>query len=350
MSMRFLIFGAGAIGTYIGGSLALAGNQVVFVEKPEVAAELRQRGLSLNVGGLLHTVDEPLVEGTLDHALTRGPFDLAVLAVKSYDTMSALAGWQPYLKELPTVLCLQNGVENEAVIAAQLGEDRVLAGTVTSAVSRQAAGEITLERFRGVGVAGGNSDTANQLVRKVILEFNHTGLNACYYPQAADMKWSKMLTNLLANATSAIVNITPAEVFSHPGLFRLEMRQLKEALQVMAARGIRVVNLPGTPVSLLAWAVRDLPSRLARSLISRSVGRGRGNKMPSFYLDLHAGRCMNEVAYLNGAVVRFGAELGVPTPVNALLTETLLALARKEVDASRYDHHPEILLENCRSN
>ena len=66
------------------------------------------------------------------------------------------------------------------------------------------------------------------------------------------MKWSKMLTNLPANATSAILDMTAAEVFAHPGLFRLEMRMLRETLAVMRASRIRVVDLPGVPVRALA--------------------------------------------------------------------------------------------------
>ncbi|HEX7433758.1 MAG TPA: 2-dehydropantoate 2-reductase N-terminal domain-containing protein, partial [Anaerolineaceae bacterium] len=45
MLLRFLIFGAGAIGTYIGGSLALAGHNVIFFERPEIALRLRERGI-----------------------------------------------------------------------------------------------------------------------------------------------------------------------------------------------------------------------------------------------------------------------------------------------------------------
>jgi 2-dehydropantoate 2-reductase len=159
------------------------------------------------------------------------------------------------------------------------------------------------------------------------------------------MKWSKMLTNLLANASSAILDLTPREIFSDRRLFRLEVEQLREALQVMRRLGIRVVNLPGTPVRALAFAIRFLPLGLSRPLLAKAVGSGRGAKMPSFYIDLHAGRGLSEVDSLNGAVVRFGEQVGVPTPVNHLLNETLLALSRGEVPLSAYARQPEKLLE-----
>jgi 2-dehydropantoate 2-reductase len=157
------------------------------------------------------------------------------------------------------------------------------------------------------------------------------------------MKWSKMLTNLPANATAAILNMTAGEVFSHPGLFRLEMQMLREALAVMKALGIHVVDLPGTPTRLLALGIR-LPAFISKPLLAKAVGGGRGGKMPSFHIDLHSGRGKSEVEWLNGAVVRHGKKAGVPTPVNQMLTETLMALTRGEIALAEISRQPEKLL------
>jgi 2-dehydropantoate 2-reductase len=157
------------------------------------------------------------------------------------------------------------------------------------------------------------------------------------------MKWSKMLTNLIANPTSAILDMTAAEVLNHPGIYRLEIRMLRECLAVMRARGLDVVDLPGTPVRLLALAAR-LPAWMSRPLLARVAGSGRGGKMPSFHIDLHAGRGKSEVEFLHGAVVRAGRELHVPTPVNAFLTDTLTALANGKMALQEYSRQPEKLL------
>jgi 2-dehydropantoate 2-reductase len=159
------------------------------------------------------------------------------------------------------------------------------------------------------------------------------------------MKWSKMLTNLIANATSAILDMSPAEIFANPDLYRLEIEQLRETLAVMQVKNIQVVDLPGTPVRLLAFAVRYLPLVISRPFLSKAVGGGRGGKMPSFHMDLHSGRGKSEVDYLNGAVVRAGKETGVPTPVNQLLTETLLKLTNGETALTEFAHQPEQLLQ-----
>ena len=155
------------------------------------------------------------------------------------------------------------------------------------------------------------------------------------------MKWSKMLTNLLANASSAILNYAPLRIFEHPGLYRVEVRMLKEALTVMAAQKIAISDLPATPVRLLMGIIQTLPTGLSRLLLAQSVGKGRGTKMPSFHIDLYAGRGRSEVDYLNGAVVRFGQKWNVATPVNAWMTQTLLAITEGRLSKETFAHQPD---------
>ena len=78
--------------------------------------------------------------------------------------------------------------------------------------------------------------------------------------------------------------------------------------------------------------------------MTKAVGGGRGSKMPSFYIDLHAGRKQSEVTFLNGAVSRKGAALGIPTPVNDAYTSTLTAMASGEIAMDAFDHAPEKLV------
>jgi 2-dehydropantoate 2-reductase len=131
---------------------------------------------------------------------------------------------------------------------------------------------------------------------------------------------------------------------AHPGLFAIEMRQLREALAVMWARKLPVVDLPGTPVRALAFGTR-LPAALARPLMARAVGRGRGAKMPSLHIDLHGGKERSEVDWLNGAVVRAGNRVGIRTPVNQFLTETLLALVGTEGEGNPFRGNPAALID-----
>lgn len=334
--LRILSIGAGAIGTYIGGSLVLAGHEVVFLEHPKVAKQLH--ALKLNMNGEEYTIDAPTLATSLEDALATGSFDAALFALKSFDAKSAMESFAPYAEQLPPFLCLSNGVDNEPTIAAALGEDKVIYGTVTTAVGKRGLGNIIVEKLRGVGVAKGHA-----ISERLAGALNDAGVNCQLYERALDMKWSKMLTNLIANPTSAILNMTAGDVFSHNGLFRLEIAQLREALAVMKAQGIKVVDLPGTPVRALAWGTR-LPYFLSQPLMQNAVGKGRGDKMPSFHIDLHGGRGMSEIDFLHGAVVRAGEQYGIPTPVNTMLTETLLSLATGDLAIDAFEGQPEKLL------
>ncbi len=188
--MKFMVIGAGAIGTYIGGSLALSGQSVVFLERPEVTKSLRETGLCLNIDGNEQCVRELQIVSSVDEALTRGPFDVGVLAVKSYDTPALMDMLRPYAVALPPFLSFQNGVENEKSLEKVLGEDKVIPGTLTSAVGRKGAGDIVLDRLRGIGVAETH-------LGRTAGECAGCGWVKCSQICRADsMKWSKLLTNL----------------------------------------------------------------------------------------------------------------------------------------------------------
>jgi len=346
--LKVLVFGAGAIGTYFGGSLALAGHQVVFVERQSIMEELHEKGLRLDLtlDKRRNTQDATrvapsvfVIVSSLEEALRYGPFDVALFALKSFDTQSALEGIKPFAEKMPPILCLSNGVANEPAIAEALGADKVIYGTVTTAIGKRGTGDIVLEKLRGVGIAKGHP-----LSEKLNAALDKAFLNSQLFEDASSMKWSKMLTNLIANPNSAILDMTAGEVFANNDLYKIEIDMLKECIAVMEAQGFEVVDLPGAPVRALAFAT-TLPLWLSKPFLGKAAGAGRGAKMPSFHIDLHSGRGKSEVDYLHGAVVRAGEKYNVATPVNKVLTETLLALTNQEVPLDEFAKQPEKLLK-----
>ena len=345
--LKVLIFGAGAIGTYIGGSLILNQQNVVFIEQEKVAEKLHERGLRLGLSldtrrkekdAFLIDPASFVIASSLEDALRYGPFDVAIYALKSFDTAGALEGIQPFVDRMPPILCLSNGVDNEPAIVKVLGRNKVIFGTVTTAIGRHSAGDIVLEKLRGVGIG-----SSHPLSERLILVFNNSFLNAQPFSDPKSMKWSKMLTNLLANPVSAILDMNASDIYSHRGLYKLEISILRECLAVMKAQNTEVVDLPGTPVRALGFATK-LPLWLSKPFLGRAAGSGRGGKMPSFHIDLHAGRGKSEVDYLHGAVVRAGKKARVPTPVNKLLTDILMGMTNGKIPLGEYSRQPEKLL------
>ncbi len=336
--LKFICLGMGAIGTYIGGSLAASGCEVTFIETP---GGFRDRATDLRIrkpGGDIY-VPNIKITSDLDALLSQKKFDVALLAIKAFDTSGFIQNLQRFSGKFPTILCLQNGVENESLIEEKLGKGSVLGASITSAVRRIELGDVQLEKLRGVAI-----QNDNLLGEELVDVFNQAGLNATGYKDRDSMKWSKMLTNLQVNATSAILNWSPAEVLGNPFTYKIEVLQLKEALAVMDRLGLEIVDLPGTPVRLLIKALTILPVGLGRYLIGAPLSKARGKKMPSLQIDLIASRERSEVEFLNGAVTRIGAKVQIPTPVNRVLTETLVNLANGTLKKENFFNKPESLM------
>jgi 2-dehydropantoate 2-reductase len=338
---KVLCFGMGAIGTYIGGSLAHAGCEVVFVERPEVIKTAQFTNIKISKPDDEILVVPVEVANGIGPLLRERKFDVAILAVKAFDTPGIVNSLTVIKAKLPPILCLQNGVENEPFIEEKLGKGSVIGGSITSAVGRNGLGDVRVEKLRGVGIEAGTP-----LSERLVEVFNLAGLNAKGYPVRADMKWSKMLTNLLVNASAAILNWSPAKILHHPVTYKIEVLQIREALAVMKKLGIHVIDLPGTSVRILITLLDVLPLRLGRVLVGTALAKGRGAKMPSLHIDLQAGRPRSEVEFLNGAVVRLGERVGVSTPVNRVLTSILMDLTEGEQDKQMYSNHPEILIKS----
>jgi 2-dehydropantoate 2-reductase len=344
MTRRYLVFGAGGIGTYVGGSLAMQGEDVVFVERQRDISDLQKRGLHLVIENLKYQFDSPRCIGNL-HQITDWDFDLGILALKTYHLQDILPELEVHKESLPPILCLQNGVDSERMLSDAIGTDRVIPGTVTTAVEKKRKGEVIVNRVRGMAVAG-----SHPAASWIISQFNLAGLNCCYHKNPDDMKWSKLLLNLLGNATSAILNMTPAEIYAHPGLCDLELQQIREALNVMRMKMISPVGLPSIPVKILAWGVKYLPRQILQPLLIKMVGGGRAGKMPSLHIDLHTKRGKSEVNELNGAVVRAGETLGYPTPINLTLISILNDLVSGELKLKEYANQPDKLLAQVAKN
>ena len=339
----FLVFGAGAIGTYLGASLTQKGHRVLFLERETDIPRIRARGLEMTKGEEIIKVPAPELISSLDN-LDLGSIDLAVVALKTYHLYQLLPDLEGLKNQLPPLLCLQNGVESEAQLTASLTPTPIIPGTVTSAVDRLDKGKIILQKERGMGIAGDHPRLS-----EFQAAFNEAGLNCKVYSNADAMKWSKLITNLLGNASSAILNLPPARIYSHPGLYQMEVEQIRECLAVMRALKIPAANLPGVPVRLLAGIVQYFPRSISQRILGRLIGGGRGEKMPSFHIDLHSGKGLSEVGGLNGAIVRFSKKAGIAAPVNDFLTTRLRAMIAGELPLDKYQDRIDLFLKDLDS-
>ncbi|MBE7549698.1 MAG: ketopantoate reductase family protein [Anaerolineales bacterium] len=339
--MKILVMGAGAIGCFVGGHLAGSGQQVTLVGRSFPMQKIAREGLTLRWPGRSPQTVFPATTTTIPFD---AGFDFILLTVKAPDTLQVI-------KELAALthktyfVSLQNGIGNEEQLAAAFGPERVIAGTITIPIQAPEPGVIEVSKAKGgLGLA---TLRPGQSVNNFADALNQAGLTTILYDDYRAMKWSKLLLNIVTNASSAILNLPPAEIIARPELFDLEIKALQEGVAVMRAQGIRAVKLPGYPVDWLArlLSARWLPLAALRALLRPSLASGRGVKMPSLQIDLAAGRSTSEINVLNGAIVEAGQKFGVATPVNQAFTEILSGLVAGRLQWADYHNQPGKLVE-----
>jgi 2-dehydropantoate 2-reductase len=347
-----LIIGAGAIGCLVAGGLAQAGQVVTLVGRPRTAEAIARQGLRVSQDGRTATVGQVRAVSSIRAAFEGRPrYRLAVLTVKSYDTAQAVAELAAATADPPPVLTLQNGVGNEETLAAQLGQAQVIAGVITTPASVPEPGHVLVERnLKQIGVASlvDPPPTGVPSAAQVADLFAAAGFEARTYPDWRSLKWTKLVMNLLCNASCALLGWSPAQVWADRPMAELEMVAWREALAVVRRLGCRLVDLGGYPLRLLDPWLRSLPTGLLYRPLGHFVVGGRGGKMPSLYLDLERGK-RSEVGWLNGAVVTAGQALGMPVPANGTLAGSLSAVVEGEEAWETYRGRPEALLARWRA-
>ena len=341
--MRFLVLGAGAVGGYLGAKLALAGHDVTMVVRGAAAEVIERNGLVI-IEGEQQTTTKEIAVSTLREALTEGgDFDQILICVKSYDAQAALDEVVAFCSSPPNVITLQNGIGIEELFVEEFGPEHVIAASLTTPISHATQNSVVVERLdRGLALA---PTLPEQNISPLVALFQEAGIETEEFADYQSMKWSKALLNMVGNATSAILNRHPKVVYGYGPTFKIEMAMLKETLAVMKKLKIKAVDLPGAQTGRLVFAVKRLPRGVTRPILTSVVAEGRGNKMPSFHIDLAAGRRQNEVSFHNGAVAKAGAAAGVAAPVNDALNDILVKLARRELDYQLFNGRPDRLVE-----
>jgi 2-dehydropantoate 2-reductase len=273
-------------------------------------------------------------------------FDLVILTVKSYDTAPAIEDLHTALEAtgapVPAMLSVQNGVGNEDALAEAFASASVLAGSITTPVSVEGPGAIHVDKPRyGLGLGVWRAAATGAVVfDAACAHLENAGFTVKRYDNAQAMKWTKLLMNMMGNASCAILDESPQTAFADGKIVDVEIDAWREALAVMAAAGIPALNMDKYPFATLAPLIRYAPKAAIRPVLRRQIGGARGGKLPSLHIDLHSSKGRSEVGWLNGAVERKGAEVGVPTPVNSTLTEVLTTLVTNpsEIGAWRGNH------------
>lgn len=281
--MEIVVFGAGSLGSLIGGLLAREHDVTLVGRDPHVRT-IREEGLAVAGAYAFRVHPDATTEGTGLEA------DLAVVTVKSFDTSEAA-------RELATgsfdaVLSLQNGIDNERVLAERL--DRVLAGTVTYGARLREPG---LVACTGEGeIALGPLDGGESLrAERIAAAFRAANVEAAAVEDVPRRLWVKLAINAGINPVTALTRVRNGALADGPG------RETVRASTLEAARVARAEDVRLTDHEALA----------ALESVIESTAENRSSMLQ----DVEAGR-RTEVDAINGAIVRSAAARSIDVPTN----------------------------------
>lgn len=302
------VYGAGSIGCHVGGRLAAAGADVVFVGRERLAAEVRTHGLTItDLDGAEERVEAPRYETVPDAAAGA---DLVLVAVKSGATAAAAAQLAPLLRAGTPVVSLQNGLRNPRVLREGLPQAEVIPGMVAFNVVHQGEG-----RFHR-GTDGRIEVQAHPALEPHLADFARAGLPLTLHRDLVGVQAGKLLLNL-NNAINALSGLPLRTELSQRAYRRVLARAQREALAAYRAAGIRPAATAGADPRLLP-VVLGLPDALFARVAAKLLAIDP-HARSSTWDDLRAGR-PTEVDYLNGEIAALAAEHGTAAPVNERLT------------------------------
>lgn len=299
--MRIAVFGTGGVGGYFGGRLARTGEDVHFIARGEHLRAIQTDGLRVD-SILGDFIVEPAKAS--DDPSQVGEVDVVILGVKAWDVPNAAQAMRPMVGNQTFVVPLENGVDAPEQLASVLGKEHIMGGLCQISAFIAGPGHIRhvgIEPFVAFGELDGRP---SQRAEGLLQVLEAAGVKAAIPPDIQVSMWEKFLFIATVSGLGAVTR-APADIYrSLPETRQMLIAAFEEIVALARARG---VMLPEDTVEKRLAFVDNLPDGLLASM-QRDILEGKPSELSS----------------QNGAVVRMGAELGVPTPVHAFIYNCLL--------------------------
>ena len=298
--MVILILGAGALGSLIGARLSQTDARVLLLttDRQHIQAVL---GRGLIVEELNNMQSRFSIPAYADPRDIAEKADLIIVTVKSYDTTTAVDSIADCCHASTLFLTLQNGIGNWEHISQLKGKGFVLAGSTAQGATMVEPGRI---RHGGNGQTfiGEFNEPPSERVRQVTELFRRAHLEAHASDQMQKLMWEKLLINVGINAITALTGIYNGTIAELKSARDLAQSSVREALVVARKKGFAISD--------------DIIERVI------AVAEATAKNRSSMGQDVD-GRSRTEIDAINGAIVRFGQELAIATPVNYTLTQLI---------------------------
>jgi 2-dehydropantoate 2-reductase len=320
--MRFIIHGAGAVGSLVGGKLAEGGCEVVLVARSAHVEAVRRRGLKIKSPGG-ECVIKNLQAATSPQEIMPRPGDVLLLTVKTTDTAHSVHSLREVFPEETPIFCLQNGVRNEEVAA---GRFLNVYGAMAALCVTFLSPGVVAHTFGNTISVGNYPLGCEELCLQVADHLKKAGFRATTNDSIMAVKWSKLMLNL-NNATYAILDKHLQLGLATPAISSFMADVEEEGLHVLHLAGISV-EAPDNPIDFAKRladlrGVTDDPEKIhAAEQIPMEL-----RTYPSTWMDLKQKRGDTEAGFFNGEIILLGEKHGVPTPYNSTLLNVVETMA-----------------------
>lgn len=315
------IIGPGAVGGAITSLLSFGGVRTGALVKPAYLQNFQKDGFTLRSNNAVRSTGSGAVWADTPEGLPADP-DLAILAVKSFDTDAVLSELSGKIPPGTVIASLQNGVGNEEKIAAAFPNHTIIAAAICASLELAKPGQAIWADDCG-GLAGalhrGDPELAKSVWQNVLCR---TGMECRWIdsPNAGPrVKWSKLMLNVGFNALNSITGQTSAQLLRDEVYGSLAVAALREGFAVMDCMRLDPVDLPGFPVSKLRMLVK-MPFGIPQKIMAWQAGRSPEAAF-SMRQDVLKKRQYTEIQELNGKITETGRALSVSVPANAKLVE-----------------------------
>ncbi|HEV8047525.1 MAG TPA: ketopantoate reductase family protein [Terriglobales bacterium] len=299
---RIAVVGAGAVGCYFGGMLARAGAPVTLIGRAPHVEAINRDGLFIDS---IHFKENVSVSASTELEAVRDA-QFVLFSVKTVDTENVAKLLAPYLAPETIVVSFQNGVDNVERIDFAAGIQAIPA-VVYIAVEMVGLGRVK-HSGRGdviVGDPSPNHGASESDLAKIATTFMRADVPCRISENITAELWEKLIMNCAYNALSALSRSRYGRIARDSGTVEVMKRVVNEAAAVGNAAGVKL-SAEKMFAAVLKLGAEAMPE--AVSSTAQDIARGKPTEIDS----------------LNGFLVRRGAELVVPTPVN----ETLYSLVK----------------------
>ena len=310
--MRYIIYGAGGIGSIMGGHLFRTGHDVILIGRPGHVNAINKNGLRLITPTGTHVLQIPSV--TSPEQIDYRPDDVVFLCTKGQDTEAALQNLKEVIADIP-VFCFQNGVRNEEIAAKYF--TGVYGVMVRVGAEYLKDGEVIARRDPpGWYIIGRYPEGTDDLTETVADDLRTAGYFIRTVKDVMPYKWGK----LMANTGNAVGAITSGSWQDMMPIFR-----------AVGEEAAKVVEKAGTKWISQEQVAKDWPE-ITAPLRGQLNTEAQSSTWQS--LERHQGSI--ETDFLNGEIVRVAKQLGLKAPLNEKLVEITREMAANHEPPGKY--------------